>query len=102
MVITILGAMVIATLGAPAGTGVVTVIVGSAVGKGVGAIVGEFVGFVTTGASTSITNPVEASKLDEMAVVVAELDNVDAMLPPDTAGGVLTTYDTEIPTIVNA
>ena len=44
----------------------------------------------------------EVTKLDEMALVVAELDNAEAMSAPDTEGGVITMYFMEIPTTVAA
>ena len=40
------------------------------------------------------------AKLDAMALVVAEADNDDAMVAPDTDGGAITTYFTERPTTV--
>ena len=79
--------VVITVLGAAVG-------VAANVGKADGAGVGEFVGLVTTGACTVIVNPVnpgEAAKLEEMALVVAESDSDDAMVAPETDGGLLTT-----------
>ena len=42
------------------------------------------------------------AKLDEIALVVAEVDNDDAMAAPDTDGGAMTTYFTETPVTFRA
>ena len=79
--------------------------VGAYVGGYVGATVGEFVGFCTMGACTVSVNPDkpgEAAKLEDMALVVAELDNDDAIVAPVTDGGTMTVYCTETPTTVAA
>ena len=42
------------------------------------------------------------AKLEEMALVVVDVDNDDAMVTSETEGGAMTTYLTERPTIVAA
>ena len=81
---------------------VVGIAVGTEVGLYVGAGDGAFVGFCTTGACTDMVNPVLVAKLEEMALVVAEVDNNDTMVDPETEGGTMTVYLTDRPTIVAA